>query len=222
MNAYYECFKIIQEGKFLKDDGKKIKSLIGEKTFNEITKDISEPPSDGDKFAQFVMGFGDFMYQFKFREYFVNHYAWAITDPVAIDFISQHCKQNELKIIEMGAGTGYWSNLISKNGVYCICYDAEQPKISHSTIHYGGAERIREHKNKTLFLCWPPYSTPFAHECLKNYKGEYVFYIGENEGGCCGDDNYFKYLEKNFEIEKTISIAQWRGLHDSLFLYKRK
>jgi len=54
-----------------------------------------------------------------------KHYSWAIPNQEAIDYLV-----SQSPIIEMGAGTGYWSKLISDSGGEVIAFD-ESPYDNH-------------------------------------------------------------------------------------------
>jgi hypothetical protein len=91
-------------------------------------------------------------------------YAWAIPSEEALDLIAQHGP-----IVEIGAGTGYWARLLAGRGVDIICYDMYPPIVDELNgwhdkaglfypVNGGGPEIAAEHPDRTLLLCWPPYS----------------------------------------------------------------
>jgi hypothetical protein len=57
--------------------------------------------------------------------------------------------------------------------------------------------------------------------CLQNYNGSIVVYVGENGGGCNGCDDFHALLHSDFDLIETVEIPQWEGIHDCLFVYKR-
>jgi hypothetical protein len=61
-----------------------------------------------------------------------------------------------------------------------------------------------------------------AHRCLQNYAGSWLIYIGEDENGCTGDDQFFNELSERWELKKSHRIAQWDGIHDLIFVYERR
>jgi hypothetical protein len=60
-----------------------------------------------------------------------------------------------------------------------------------------------------------------ASRCLANYAGRTVIFVGEL-GGCTGDDTFYETVDRDWEIEKVVAIPQWIGLHDRMFVLKRK
>jgi hypothetical protein len=77
--------------------------------------------------------------------------------------------------------------------------------------------------DRVLFLCWPPYSNEMATDALNTYAGDTLVFIGEGEGGCTGDDSFFKVLEERWaEVAMFAEHVQWDGLHDNVWVYSRK
>lgn len=154
------------------------------------------------------------------RARLVLKYSWAVPNEEAIDYL---CSNGPL--VEIGAGGGYWANLITQEGGDIIAYDKE-PYDNRwvkcrwfDDISIGGPMTLRDHGDRTLFLCWP---LPWvSYRCLKNFKGDDLVFIGEfNE--CCGTDAFFWYLHFNWRVEHTIDIPQFEGMNDYIVHFKRK
>jgi len=154
-------------------------------------------------------------------------YAWAVPDTKAILTLA-----NYSSLIEIGAGTGYWAGLIKQAGGDIVCYDSIPPKENcgnnwrHTKTYFevneGGPHKLLEHPDRTLFLCWAPYDQPMAIDCMRNYRGNILCWVGEGHGGCTGDEAFWEYVDEFF-VEKTkVKIPQWDGIHDFLVVYERK
>lgn len=165
-----------------------------------------------------------FLGHYSKRNELVKQYAWAIPNDEAIAAIAKHSP-----IVEVGAGTGYWAMLIAEVGGKVDAYDKAPPTLKenpykHSTLWFPvlPVEWLRwEHtRNKTLFLCWPPYGDSMAFDCLKVYRGKTVIYIGENDG-CTGDDNFHTELDANWKLVEEVRIPQWDAIHDYVMIYVR-
>jgi hypothetical protein len=117
---------------------------------------------------------------------------------------------------------------LSEDWVDVVAYDRGQNKRNYSflkeyyPIKHGSYEKVIKHSNRALFLCWPPYATPLAYQCVLKYKGDVLIYIGEDGGGCNGNEDFFKYVEKNYTLEKVVGMAKWEGIHDALWIYRRR
>ncbi len=168
------------------------------------------------------------------RESLVRQFAWAIPNRATIAALTKLSP-----LVETGAGTGYWAKLLRDAGADVIAYDACPPPNTlnawHSEIdgskgaarlwspvEVGTTNALASHSDRTLFLCWPPYAHPMASESLAAWKGKTLAVIGEGNGGCTADDMFWDGLEKaGFEEVEVVSIPQWSGVHDALFVWRR-
>jgi hypothetical protein len=180
--------------------------------------------------------------QMHHRRELCKEYSWAIPDPASLLFLKEHIGP---RVVEMGAGVGYWAWQLSQLGIAMLCYDAHPPDVSpngyHSTVfeeddgertgalravfypvQKGTPEVLRQHGDRTLFLCWPPYSNDMAIESLRAYPGPRLVYIGEDEGGCTADEAFFTELAHNWREVATHQGVQWWGLHDRIYVYERE
>lgn len=175
------------------------------------------------------------------RNELCGKYSWAIPDPDSLAFVAKHLAP---KAIEIGAGTGYWASLLAQMGVDMLCYDLNPPQHSgenhyHSPhagdygrllnvtrevffdVQSGNHEMAASHPQRTLFLCWPPYSESMASNALKAYQGTKLVFIGECEGGCTGDDEFFALLAEQWHLIDNHTPVQWWGIHDEIEVYER-
>ena len=157
---------------------------------------------------------------FTVRDKLVRKYSWAIPTEAILKTVAKYSP-----LVEIGAGTGYWAYLLAKLGADIICYDTHVENTPPETIWYaigaGNESKVMEHSNRALFLCWPPYSQPMASNCLKAYTGDTLVYIGEGYSGCTGDGEFHDILEKDWTEVEQISLLNWFGIHDSLWVYHR-
>lgn len=165
---------------------------------------------------------------YELRERYCKINSWAVPCSAAIARILDLGP-----IVEMGAGTGYWAKWITECGGDIVAYDEKphrgnhwcDPSAKHFKVKKGSFEKLSDYSNRTrtLFLCWPPYDTSFAADCLKAYRGDTLVFVGEGSGGCTGDDAFFNMLDGKSWVEsgETVRIPQWYGIHDYLFVYRR-
>ena len=159
------------------------------------------------------------------RRALVHSFSWAIPNEEALEVIAKYSP-----LVEMGAGTGYWAKLLSERGVEIVCYDkyvGETNPYKHYKhffpINQGDEEALKTLPTTyNLFLCWPCYDDPFARNCLANFKGSNLVYIGEGDGGCTGDDAFHEALETGWKLVEEFEIPQWQGLHDRGYVYQSK
>jgi len=178
---------------------------------------------------------GQFIFDYTARDKAVKHYAWSVPTEYAIR-----------RIIECGPVGDV------------IAFDQYQPHENKDypfeqgwfEVQEGGPEKGAEHSNRALFLCWPPYATSFAYDCLKAYQGDTLIFVGEGSGGCTGDDDFFRLLDDHYDQDdddffrllgdhydqdddesdikaqweevECVTIPQWEGIHDYMTIYRRK
>jgi hypothetical protein len=164
----------------------------------------------------------------RLRQELVKRYTWAIPNEAAIRAIVSHSP-----IVEIGAGRGYWAKLIADAGGDIMAFDLRPPVKEgnneyhnesgvYAPIRRGGATAVREHADRTLLLCWPPYDTRMAYNAVKHYTGTCVIYIGEAWGGCTADDDFHRHMNTQFDEVEEISIPQWPYIKDAMWIYRRK
>jgi hypothetical protein len=56
---------------------------------------------------------------------------------------------------------------------------------------------------------------------MEAYDGNTIVYVGEGEGGCCAGEDFFEFVSE-WNLIETIPIPQWDGIHDYMFVYRRK
>lgn len=119
-------------------------------------------------------------------------------------------------------------------------WDAGVKAEKFHLVKRGSVEVLAEPENadRVLFLCWPNYNTDFAYEAVKAFRGDTVIYIGEGAGGCNADDQFFALMtgedyrwssddepplpDQEWEEVAFQSMTQWAGMHDNVYVYRRK
>lgn len=170
------------------------------------------------------------------RTSLTTKYAWAIPSNQTLVWIRDALtKAGNTRLVEIGAGSGYWAYMLGQLGIDVVCYDKtllngyeknnffDQDAHTFHPVFRGTAARAAKHPDRVLFLCWPPYSNDMAFDALSCYEGDWLLYIGEFEGGCCADDLFFQALAEDWEeVEVHYDMIQWSGINDYAALYRRK
>lgn len=160
---------------------------------------------------------------FYYREQMISEFGFSIPCTEAL---------NEIKkignILEIGAGTGYWSKLLKDIGVNIISTDSKsgdyQFSYNNDVIKMDAVEAIKEYPDRNVFVSWPCYDETWAFEAAKAMEqGTTLIYIGEGNGGCTADDNFHNYFfdDKNFIEADEVFIPQWDGIHDRMHIGKK-
>lgn len=158
------------------------------------------------------------------RRELVKRYAWAIPTARVIRQLARFSP-----IVEVGAGTGYWAWMLKQAGAHVLPYDLPTPEPCQvssqrwTELLVGTGQEVADrHSDCTLFICWPTYDDPWSGEALATYRGSRVVYVGEGSGGCTGDKVFHEMLDTQWEERIRLDIPQWEGIHDAVWVYRRK
>jgi hypothetical protein len=164
--------------------------------------------------------------EFKVRKEFINTYGFAIPCREAMEA----CARNA-PLLEVGAGSGYWTRILRAQRVDVIATDPAQGHkhmIQHArydaTMELLQAKTaIRHWPDRNVLMIWPGYRETWSAQALKAMRiGRVLLTVTEGEGGCCGSDLFFAILETCFEPIEACPLPVFYGLHDSLRVYVKK
>lgn len=163
------------------------------------------------------------------RQDLVNRYAWGIPTPRDLVWIVKLL--DERPVVEIGAGSGYWAWMLTQHGVDIAAYDKRRSGVDNGyclvepyapVLPGDPTILLNTHPDRALLLCWPPYNNPMAAEALRLYTGDLLIYCGEEDGGCCADDDFFKQLAAEWvAIDHSAWHVPWYCIHDQLIAYRR-
>lgn len=164
------------------------------------------------------------------RHDLVGRYARTITDPATVAFVAEHAGP---RVLDPMAGSGYWAHLLSPNADV-PAFDLNPPDaggnhwhkqgVTHAPVTAGDAAEVAalHGQGRTLLLSWPPYDDPIGVNVVRAYTGDRIIYIGESDGGCCGDDALFEEFRTNWVEIAEHRPVQYIGMHDYVTVYDRK
>lgn len=163
------------------------------------------------------------------RTALVTTYAWSIPSPGDIAWIADLLGGRG--VVEIGAGSGYWAWQLDQAGVDVVAYEPNHPTDNNFVgvlepyvpLLRDDASAAAKHPDRALFLSWPNYAEPWGAHALTSYQGDLLIYVGESEGGCCADDEFFDLLAKEWtEIGDSPHHRTWWGINCRLTAYRRK
>ena len=163
------------------------------------------------------------------REHFCKKFCWAIPNNDALEVLNKYSP-----ILEIGAGKGFWTKELKRNypTSNIVCFDKQLPPNvwcvgdkTYFPVLEGNESEILNPRFEfhTLFLCWPPYASDVVDNCLRNLdriRSNRFIYVGEYDAATAWSERLDD--EGDWEIEETIDIPQWIGIHDRLMVWKRK
>ncbi|MGX1775392.1 hypothetical protein ACWIGW_24990 [Nocardia brasiliensis] len=158
-------------------------------------------------------------------------YAYAVPSPETIEWIGQF--SGGRKVLELGAGRGYWAGQLAAQGVDVAAFDVEPPDSSSNVSFPGAAGQLDVWHpvggsaefdsaldgESVLFLCWPPgWGDPMASTALREFErrgGTRLVFVGEPKGGKTGDDAFFDRLTEGWKLEsQDAQYVSWWNLGD--------
>ena len=173
---------------------------------------------------------------------YCNRYTMAVPDPETVALVARFL---DPRAVEIGAGTGYWAWLMRQLGIDMLAYDSAPPdqcatnrihspydfetctlkgelRETFAPVQLGGPEVLATHTDRVLFVCWPPYRSSMAVQCLKSYAGSRLVYVGEGYGDSCATGSFFDRLQKDWREIETHWLVRWGDQHDRVTVYERK
>lgn len=165
------------------------------------------------------------------RMEYCSAYSWTVTAPDTVAFVAEHLGQG---VIDPMAGSGYWAYLLGQLGKDVVATDlAPAGEGSANEYHKNGSwltvdqfDGVRSvgrlGVGRSLLLSWPPYDEPVGANILAAFAGDRLVYIGELDGGCCGNSDLFAALERDWDMVAEHEPVQWYGMHDYVQAYTRK
>jgi hypothetical protein len=156
-------------------------------------------------------------------------YSYAIPAPETIEWVNAF--RAGQRIVELGAGRGYWAAQLAHAGIPVDAYDTEPPDTTENVSFPRGGKQSDvwhpvEHlddragrADHVLFLCWPPgWGSTMASEALQSFErsgGRRLIFIGQPRGGMTGDDAFFDALSAGWELaDEDARFVSWWNLAD--------
>lgn len=151
------------------------------------------------------------------RKSLVQEYSWAVPTEEVIIYLAEFDH-----LWEIGAGNGYWANLIHEAGGSVHPLDIDPPDETHMHVDIGAAYELFEHiQNEPVLMVWPPYDDGMAYRVAKR-EPSHICYVGEQRGGCTASDEFFDIIEREYGLVGKIDLPSYAGVHDDFYHYARK
>lgn len=149
------------------------------------------------------------------------------------------------KVLEVMSGKGVLAKGLIDRGVYIKCTDdyswlGQNLNQWIEVEQIDGVEAVKKYGKDydILLMSWAPYEKPDAYNILmamrKFNPNMIMIYIGESEGGCCADINFFNAVKPYFSdkqlsqpqgevvdyIEASLSFCRHSATYDDIHIYK--
>jgi hypothetical protein len=171
--------------------------------------------------------------EFMHREQFIQRYGFAILWSWAIEAMRPYAP-----LLEIGAGSGYWTYELQKHGIDCIAtdtmegtygfFDREHHEAGRWEKSYveieklNSVEAVRKYPNRNLLTVWPDYKESWAADTLDIFTGQVVIYQGEGYGNATADDRFHELLDSRFGNQELIPMPHFEYSYDRALMICRK
>lgn len=135
-------------------------------------------------------------------------------------------------IVEIGAGTGYWTAVLRAAGCDVVATDLEAfGDVGYGFTAgrwarvepFGAAEAVRAYPERNVFCCWPTEGADWALEAAVEMKpGRLLGVIGEGPGGQTATEEFWQYLREAFEPLEQILTPQFPRTRDFLAICRKR
>lgn len=152
----------------------------------------------------------------------------------AIDILS------DMRLVEVGAGNGYWAHVINENGGDVVPTDIqpmldlhvgeddEPPtnikwvdddsygfdgRIWADSKKYGGVQAAREFADRDVLMCHPSGATRWSVDVLDALDNQQLVFVGEWFPGADAHPLFFKRLTTEWDLVETFSVYDWASMH---------
>lgn len=203
----------------------------GENPYRDLVRVLAGGPAGGPGLKWNVPGgMGSVLNLPERRRELAALFAWAIPDDGALAVLGGYGP-----LLECGAGTGYWAALLRARGCDILACDLDPPGGGDTLSTRRSGRRawtavravdavaaVRAHRDRALFLCWPPYDDDRAsYAALRAYRGDVLLYVGGGPDGPTGTVRFHRELALNWHPVEQAAVPTWPGLRDRLVVYRR-
>ncbi|CEP00877.1 unnamed protein product (mitochondrion) [Plasmodiophora brassicae] len=173
------------------------------------------------------------------RNAFVATFGWCIPDERAVAEIARFIGPDR-RALSVGSGRALVEFLLKSAGVNIIATDNFERRFRATTdrppympvYNLEAVNAVETFHPDVLVLIWPPFVSKYdedagrqyhmAGRALKAFQGDHLVYIGEEEGGCTADPEFFHELNDKWTSVEDVPIRTWYPfVHDWVQLYAR-
>lgn len=130
-------------------------------------------------------------------------------------------------IVEVGAGTGYWSRLIALSGADIVATDPDREQYGFRTSSLFPVESVTAERavilypRRTLFCSWPTKGERWLELAVERLEsGSHLVLIGEDRGGETALPSLFDLLDRMSFVD-SLEIPCFPGAYDRLSIYRK-
>lgn len=155
------------------------------------------------------------------RERVVLTHGYAIPCREALDAVAALSP-----LVEVGAGTGYWSALLRRRGADVIPTDPD--RLGHPTATgrilapepLDGEEAVRRYPERNVLMVWPSADDDWPERVVRAMApGRFLAAVTE---ASCGTKGFYEALELLCDVVGDAPLPRWPCMRDRLVVYRRR
>jgi hypothetical protein len=134
-------------------------------------------------------------------------------------------------VVELGAGTGYWTYLLREMNTDIIAFDQSPPGGSRNNRYHPDTSTWTEvleadqtvltaHRERALFVCWPPLFSSLG-DCLTFYPGDTVAWLGD-DGFRTARPQGLREEFRQLAVYPARALEPFPGVPATLSLWRRR
>lgn len=161
------------------------------------------------------------------RDAWITRYGFAVPTAAVIAELAS------VRLLEIGAGGGWWASLIAGAGGDIVATDEASPDrgnrygqriaTHHPVERLTAVEAVTKYPDRDLLMIWPCRAKRWSLNAVRELApGRTVYHVGELGHGCTGTPALAAYLEKNFEGAEYRAIPNWNSINDILTIHRNK
>ena len=164
----------------------------------------------------------------RYRTAFIKQFSFAVPCREVLDAL-----QSLEPILEVGAGTGFWTHLMNQRGIDAWSTDVPQMHNEHEQAigAFGlneemDAERaVRTYPSMNVFISWPVYWSDWPERAISAMESDqYLACIDDGRRGQTGSERFYDILDRDFEKLNVLTFGQpsWPRQYDAFHVWRKK
>lgn len=141
------------------------------------------------------------------RKKLTEKYGWTIPNEQIINYLVTE-STNE-PIFEIGAGNGYLSYEIQKNGGQTIPIDISTTKDTWVPVKEMSYEELKPEETSKIILPWPPANSSMGEKCIQYLNPDVIYFIGKKDSNITGSKELHKLFEMKYECKYSCELPSW-------------
>lgn len=158
--------------------------------------------------------FGRYMKHSWMAQRYVHDYGHVLVTREVMDLLA-----NQLSgigpVLDAGCGSGYLARELARLGVESFAVDNGDDRLPiHQRDAQGDAVAHVSQRFGAVLMTWPPCNESFALDVAHAMvPGQFLFYEGENGGGCTADSAFFDYVsdqgcwQRRFDLSDALDAV---------------